>query len=171
MKTLLMCAYQGTSFPSRQICFWTRSKYSHVSLYFPDKNMEWEAWENGGCGWRIGLGLKHTPGTLVDIFAWRVSEADYERVLNYCNMHDGDEYDWPGIWGFVSRRKTEKEAKLFCSEAIVSIGMLTGNPVLRPPSASLVTPGQCTWSPVVHFRGTVIIGKHTDTLQHIIRGL
>jgi hypothetical protein len=164
MNTIYVCGYMGLSFTSRQIECWTRSEYSHVSLYFPALHREWEAWEKTGCGWVDGLGKQHDPRTVIDLFKWELDDEDYNYVIEWCNENDGLDYDKPGILGFILRRRMDREDAWFCSEALVEVGLGTKRPLLTPPDSSLVTPGEALWSPIIKHTFRTRAGRVPDGL-------
>ena len=101
---------RGTLF-NRLIRLWTRSIYSHCEIVLPDGRwLSASAMDDGVRDKRIALDLEHWD--LIPV-PW----ADLADILDLFITHEGDDYDWFGLFGsqflpvgLHSRRRW------FCSE-------------------------------------------------------
>lgn len=115
----IICLHRGTSLVSRLIKWQQRSEYSHLSILYPD-GTHYESREFKGV-------LKHPNFTLTNksevvdqfIFITPLSEEQIEKGRKFLNKQVGKPYDWPMVFGFVSRSSHEgpsSAGRYFCSE-------------------------------------------------------
>jgi len=155
----LIAAYQGISWQSKVIRWYTRSVYSHVA--WVDTNGEtYEAWE-GRVRLAASLFELHTPGTVVDLFEVNGIFADRLRTVRAFHAAQvGKKYDWLGILRMVSRRpfSTDDQAKWFCSELVHAAHAAAGLCLqVMPPWK--VTPDILCASPLLDRVGQVVVGR------------
>jgi len=117
--------FQGISFISRLIKWFTRSKFSHVGFDL-DGYYRVEAWENTrhkylgifGAKWQLTTPSYHTKGTPYVVLG---KEVDYETYTEYFKILDficqaGLPYDYTEIIKFVIKGKeSEPNGKFVCS--------------------------------------------------------
>jgi hypothetical protein len=119
----MILLYRGTSWVSRLIKWVTWSKdYSHASWITDDK-IEYESWQLSGVVRNDLWGIKHTPGTEVDVYDFVIplTQAEVKVIESFLAAHVGEKYDWNGILAFLPLFrlfKSHSEGKWFCSEYI-----------------------------------------------------
>jgi len=101
---------RGTLF-NRLIRFWTRSAYSHCELVLPDGRwLSASAMDGGVRAKRIELDLEHWD--LIPV-PW----ADARQILHLFEKHQGNGYDWLGLFGSQLLPLTiDNRRRMFCSE-------------------------------------------------------
>jgi hypothetical protein len=106
----------GTIF-DKAIRIWMRGPYAHVEAILQDY----------GDGTYLiassvpGTGVRTTRQTLPES-DWDIVEGpgDVDQATAWFNKHDGEAYDYIGLFGFVLRPVTiEERGKYWCSEAIL----------------------------------------------------
>jgi len=64
------------------------------------------------------LSVAHTPGTPYQIYSLKVTTKQKRIIEEYLEQQIGKGYDYIGILGFASRKDTNDNNKLFCSELV-----------------------------------------------------
>lgn len=147
---LILAAYQGTSWKSKLIRIRTWSDTSHVSLYDPVGNWEYEAWSKGVTK-TLGIGFNHQPGTRAALFRAEAMSAEARvKAVAFAEGELGKPYDWRGLFGFLSRRDgAQNPTKWFCSEFVAACFRHGGYRLLRGVPDWRTYPGMLTYSPVL----------------------
>jgi uncharacterized protein YycO len=118
--------YKGTSRISRAIRFVTRSEYSHVGLLLENGDLI-EAWDSGV---RLvkGLSDQHIPGTVVDVyqFAEELTAGQERKMRDFLHAQIGFDYDWKGVFRFITRKPATPDSDWFCSELAVAAAIEGG---------------------------------------------
>jgi uncharacterized protein YycO len=154
-----VCLHRGTSLVSRLIRWQNRSDYSHASLVLPTGEHV-ESREGKGVLWHPKFTLTN-PTEQVDWFA--VNDLTGERLdalLDFLAGQKGKRYDWPMVFGFVSRSRTEGHesgGKWFCSELVFAALAASGVPPLARTDAWEVAPGLLARSPHL-----ILLSRHTS---------
>ena len=142
-----VAAYRGKSLISLAIRAFNWGPYSHVS-WLTARGTEIEAWGKGVTE-TPGIGLNHSPGTVIDLFA-------IEPLDHYCRISiDGSMraavglgYDFLGIAGFIFRAPwLQRRDRLFCSELVFSRCQTWGVDLLRRIPPYKVSPSTLAISP------------------------
>ena len=130
MKVQLI-GHNGKGRGSKIIMFFTRGRISHVSLRFlfaptilirwlKDKyDIDWT--EDHEIESIQGKGVHHQPFVPSDNQTWFDVDCDPEQariIITTAIELLGCKYDWPGIFGFASRRNVHSKIKWFCSELV-----------------------------------------------------
>ncbi len=168
-----LAAYQGTSFISRAIRWQTRSRYSHVAARFTghadikapqqygrskivsiDPGCIIEAWK-GGVRLEKSIGSNHTPGTKVDIFAFKKPLTQLQEIAmtRFLVAQLGKEYDYQAIIRFLTREPVNRlnKAKWFCSELFFEAALVGGQELLERCAAWEIPPRDPPRSPLLKF--------------------
>lgn len=129
----IICLHRGTALISRLIRWSQRSEYSHASIIMPD-GRHFESREGVGVVCHPQFTLTNRT-EVVDKFVYRkpLTAVEIMRIDCFLSAQVGKPYDWPMVFGFVSRSDTEAESsegKWFCSEVIFS-GTAEANPSRR----------------------------------------
>lgn len=113
-----VCLHRGTSLVSRMIRWHSRGNYSHASIVLPD-GRHCESREGKGVLMHPKFTLTN-PSELVDWFTVdNLTAAQVARLVAFFEAQVGKPYDWPMVFGFVSRSRIEgheSAGKWFCSE-------------------------------------------------------
>lgn len=150
-ETIYIALYQGRSWTSRVIRWFTWSKWSHASLawYADDKLVSiFEAWTSGGVRETHAFLDGHTPGTRIDLYEFRKSltPAEVKCIVAAARAELGKPYDWRGILSFIFRKRMQKPGSWFCSELVMHCCLCAARLLLmcEPWRAS---PGDLAMSP------------------------
>jgi uncharacterized protein YycO len=149
--------HRGGGLFSRAIRWFTRSRYSHVSVWF------WDAHDpHGGTVWEAieGTGVRVVPADgyraarqdgRIRLYALREPlTAWQQRELHLVfAREEGAKYDWLGVFRFVSRRRHAHNSRWFCSELVAHAFHAIGRPLLERTEAWEVQPGDIPRSPVL----------------------
>jgi len=100
----------------RAIRFFTRGKYSHceIVISLDMLNSEYECYSASPRDG--GVRNKHMP-LPPSKWDFAATEAYYDEVTNFYDLHQGKKYDWLGVLGFVLRTR-QRPNRYFCSEYI-----------------------------------------------------
>lgn len=150
----VICLHRGSSIVSRLIRWKNRSAYSHLSILFPD-GAHFESREFRGV-------LKHDKFTrtnkteIVDrfVFAEPLTGDEIAAGRAFLEAQVGKPYDWPMVWGFVSRSEHEgpsSAGRYFCSElgAHWALAMGDRRRLLRRIDPWAMSPGHVALSPLL----------------------
>jgi len=113
-QTIELVFFEGISFTSKLIRWWTRSKFSHVGIKLIDQYLS-EAWTNTGnsligrylgifgARWQLSTWNNHTKGTPYVILTKEVDEKTYNTFLELTKFFTLTRipYDWKEIIEFV----------------------------------------------------------------------
>lgn len=147
--------FRGKSLISRAIKTFTWGEYSHVGLLTENGTLI-EAWHKGGVIENPLHLVPHTPGTEIDAFHI-LGDFDPETLLAEMRSEVGKGYDFTGIFGFISRRRSEKPDRWFCSELIFAKLARAGCLALNAP-AHKVDPTLLSYSPCLKYLHTFQLG-------------
>jgi uncharacterized protein YycO len=144
-----VCLHCGTSLVSRLIRWQNRSDYSHASLVLPTGE-HIESREGKGVLWHSKFTLTN-PTEKVDWFAVNgLTATQLDDLWQFLQDQKAKPYDWPMVFGFVSRSRTEGHesgGKWFCSELVFAALAAAGHPPLARTDAWEVAPGLLARSP------------------------
>lgn len=152
---VLVCLHRGPGVIGRLIRWQTRADYSHASLLFPGRGVI-ESREFKGV--RALPELTPAPGEVIDACAVRGLTCDQEqKVFDFAQAQLGKRYDWPMVFGFVSRSPIEghqSEGRWFCSELAFAAVRHAGVDLLRGIEPWEVSPGLLSYSPFLELQYT-----------------
>jgi len=121
MKEVKFIFFEGRSFGSKLIKWFTRSKFSHVGLYINPHEI-YEVYHLKHhllkMTWHQSNLLAHTPFTKYVVLSLCVSDEQYDTIMRFIKnlcKHNVN-YDWKSIIYFVIKKKTKHNNKYFCSE-------------------------------------------------------
>lgn len=157
--------YKGNSALSRAIQFKTWSPYSHAAWIEEDGSVI-EAWQVGGVT-KGRYDTRHNNGTIIDIFDVEMTDDQTGTVREFLRSQIGKPYDWPGIFGFVTRRAESVDAaqrKWFCSELVFAACLFAGVELLSRIPACKVYPGLLCYSPLLAMHDQLKVNKPARTL-------
>jgi hypothetical protein len=106
------------------VCWWTKSKFSHVELQFPDSISFSSSVRDHGCRFKY---IDYVPSRWVsyEIPITVVTEYDIARIKTFCNQQVGKKYDWLGIlFAQVLFLNIDNPNKWFCSEVLAKAFLL-----------------------------------------------
>lgn len=147
---LILQLHKGTGLFSRVIRWFSRSDYSHVSLWF------WDARDaHGGLVFEAieGHGVRVLPAdhyrqarTAGRIVCYTLREpmdvTETMAAWHAANAEVGAHYDWLGVFRFVTRRrKNGHPDKWFCSELAAYALERAGRPLFNDKASWQVMPG------------------------------
>ena len=118
MQSLHFVLFEGISFLSKGIRFFTRSNYSHAAVWDKEKDRLIEAWGSvPHVHWRYSEFSAHTPGTPYEIWELKVKEEQYEKAIHFYRWLADRQfpYNYLGVIGFVLPFFTSNGG-FFCSE-------------------------------------------------------
>ncbi len=146
-----VCLHRGTSLISRLIRRGTRSDYSHASLVLPTGE-HIESREGKGVLWHPQF-TRTNATEQVDWYAVNgLTATQLDDLWAFLSAQKGKRYDWPMVFGFVSRSRTEGHesgGKWFCSELVFAALAAAGVAPLARTDAWEVAPGLLARSPVI----------------------
>jgi len=184
---MMYAGYMGVSFISRVIEARTWSKYSHVSIIlspaetiifcefmrkthpnYPDydEESEVESWQDGGVVHNKHWGSRHTPGTKVDLFEYKIKLTEHEicKGIVFLSKQIGKKYDYAGVVGclWIGRLFgiVHNLYKWFCSELAAAFA----NEMSRQLS------GKKTWKTVPDDVVTSVVLKLSERRKVPMRG-
>ena len=143
MKTPKVLLFKGEGIISRAIRIQTRSKYSHAAIWMPSGRIV-ESWQSVGVRQK-----KLTNFDTIDCFDVDITKDQWVDVINFCRSHLGDKYDYRSVFRFLTRVKTRKDDKWFCSELVFAAFEHIGVNLLERVSASQVSPAMLSLSPLL----------------------
>ncbi len=150
--------YQGISLISKLIRWQTRGLYSHVAFLFDDGTVI-EAWEEGGVLHNATLSMRHTPGTVVDIFEFSTTIEQETAITKFLRAQLGKKYDYLAVARFISRRNVQfDESKWFCSELAYCGAKVAGIELLKRTEGWKISPDALSHSPLLELVKTVRTG-------------
>jgi uncharacterized protein YycO len=154
MNQPIICLHQGTSLISRVIRWKQRSIHSHVSILMPS-GLHYESREGKGV-------IRHNEFTLTNktervdrmVFTTPLTDEEIAAGLVFLEAQVGKPYDWPMVFGFVSRSEHEgpsSEGKYFCSELAAHWAQAMGRKrlFLHRIDPWAVSPGHVYFSPIL----------------------
>jgi len=154
MKNLRILQFRGKSTISRLIRFYTWGEYSHSAVWNITTGEVIESWQTKGVRIIDLVNHKHTPGTKVDVYEV-LGIINEDKYWNSLKEEVGKKYDWWGIFGFLSKKETQKNKKWFCSELVFK--KLAPQLLLLNCPASHVSPTVLTWSPLLQFEKQIVL--------------
>jgi hypothetical protein len=113
--------FNGKSLTSKAIKLFTRSKWSHVGIWFSDSSII-EAWSipdgKRGLHWGYSSLANHTPGTPYEVWDLPVGSDMYEYCMSEYFKYANDKmnYAFRAIIAFLSKRRTNLGSGQICSE-------------------------------------------------------
>jgi len=134
---VIVQAHKGTGVFSRIIAWFSRSKYSHVSMWFMNS-------EHDGAGVVLeaieGVGVREVPASWyqaartsgkIECFAYANPFTDdaARGLLAEMRSQVGTKYDWAGVLKFVTRRAHGHDTRWFCSEYVAHFSAEAGRPL------------------------------------------
>lgn len=152
--------FKGKSSISKAIRFFTWGKYSHVSLIY--KYNIYEAWWPDGVRKCTINELNHSQNTHIDVYKLNidVTTDDKFKLIQFFDEQVGKDYDLPGIFGFLTRRKFEKNDRWFCSELITyGFNTILKKKIINAESYK-VSPTILSYSPYLDFVEEVVYKDH-----------
>lgn len=147
---LVIQMHTGTGLFSRLIRWFSRSDYSHVSLWFWNPSNTY-----GGVVYEAmeGHGVRALPATAyraareagqIRLYTLRepLTPDEAVQVVLALEAEIGAGYDWLGVLRFVSRRRKDGHPKKwFCSELVTYALAKAGRPLFHTKAAWQVMPG------------------------------
>lgn len=116
-----------------------------------------EAWHVGGVLHNANPGVRHTPGTVIDIYDVKGMTAEVQqRAEQWLKRQLGKRYDFGSVFRFLSRDEKDWSAcEWFCSELVMEALMHGGIKLLNIESHK-VSPEVLSWSPLLKLSNTVV---------------
>jgi hypothetical protein len=138
---VFVCLHRGVGLISELIRWHQRGAYSHASLWFPGRGVI-ESREFKGV--RALPCLQPSSGEVIDLFAIDgITREQEEQLFAFAQRQLGKPYDWPMVWGFVSRSPVEgheSAGQWFCSELAFAAPAAAGIELLARIDAWEVSP-------------------------------
>jgi uncharacterized protein YycO len=152
MNQPIICLHRGTSLISRMIRWQQRSHYSHASILLPS-DLHYESREGKGV-------IVHPRFTLTNkseqvdqfVFCEPLRPEDITAGADFLAKQVGKKYDWPMVFGFVSRSDHEgpsSEGRYFCSELVDHWAKSMGRHFLARINPWEMSPGHIGLSPLI----------------------
>ncbi len=179
---LYIVQYRGIGMVSRILKWKTWSIWSHSGMLFHFDALgnvngnDWvlaEAWEKVGVDLVEGktmqevLSKNHHVGTPVDIFETPCSSTQVADIYGFAKAHEGENYDWKGIVGFIARKPFEESGKWFCSE-YAHAACKHGELLLQREASYKVNPNHIGISPVIDPYSHLITEDYDRLCSHKI---
>jgi len=144
MKVVL---FHGRGLVSGAIRWFTRGDYSHAAILL-DNGELWESWQGSGKHlWRnsgvrcLKGGLKAgTDGVYFYLLVNPLSIEEETRLREWLVKKEGTNYDYKGVWRFVTRSRKTSDAKMFCSDLVVSGLMFVERLLFNETASDEVSP-------------------------------
>ena len=142
--TVIVQAHRSSgSIFSRGIAWFSRSPYSHISVWFKDEGVVLEAKE--------GKGVREVLDTVyqkarnegkIDLFCYVAPIAREEELAMLAGMRSqlGKQYDWAGVLKFVTKFRHAHDDKWFCSEIAAYYSAEIGRPLFYLAEAWEIKP-------------------------------
>lgn len=118
MSELQLLFFRGKSPVSQAIKLFTWGEYSHVAVLNKSKGRIIEAWTPGVTNNSLAE-HGHRPGTEVDIFD--INQYYGPKTWDTFEQEVGKNYDYLGIFGFLTRARSQRDDRWFCSEMVFSV--------------------------------------------------
>lgn len=171
----MIALYKGISPLSRLIRWTNFSEYSHASYVDEDELTEFESAIPDGVREKDFL-VGHTPGTRVDLFDVNLSGGELEGLREFFRSELGQPYDYRGLFGFLARRQIQDPEAWFCSELVFAGFLQVKKPLLLRLESFKTYPALLSYSPLLKYRKTVVLGKEApsevaETFVHRARAL
>jgi len=145
---VFVCLHRSPGLIGSLIRWQQRGNYSHASLFFPGRGYI-ESREFKGV--RALSMMPKRASERVDVFSVAgLTPEQEEQVFAFAQRQLGKRYDWPMVFGFVSRSSVEGHesgGKWFCSELVFAAIAAAGIKLLRVTNAWEVSPGLLVRSP------------------------
>jgi uncharacterized protein YycO len=142
-RNLRIALFRGRGFFSTLIRWQTDGRYAHAAFVLPSGKLI-ESWQGDGVREKW---LEDREGVEVFEIAGMTS-AQSLAIENWLEGKKGLEYDWRGVFRFLSRRKPKKENnKWFCSELVFQGCAKAGIALLARTKAVEVSPALLARSP------------------------
>lgn len=110
MRTIKFHYFSDRRISSMLIRARLSSKFQHVGIELDDGRYIDSTLSHGGVVYRDLPGDVHTTHTT------KVSEENYNKVIEFLNAIEGTKYDVPALIGFFVTRKFHDSDEWFCSE-------------------------------------------------------
>jgi uncharacterized protein YycO len=154
---VLIQMHKGTSLFSRLIRWFSRSTYSHVSVWFvdltdPHGGTVIESIEPNGVREVPADWYRAARGDgRITLYAYRHPMNTWEQhAMAACMRKEiGAAYDWAGVFRFVTRRRHAHDDRWFCSEIAAHASAAAGRPLFEQTEPWEVQPGDIPRSPVL----------------------
>jgi hypothetical protein len=147
---VFVCLHRSPGLIGALIRWQQRGGWSHASLWFPGRGII-ESREFKGVRALVEFDAK--PGERMEVFAVAgLTPEQEEQVFAFAQRQLGKRYDWPMVFGFVSRSSVEGHqsgGKWFCSELVFAALAAAGIKLLRATDAWEVSPGLLVRSPLL----------------------
>lgn len=93
--------------------WWLGGSYSHTELIFSDGISGSSRHADGGVALRV-LGYDAEDWDFLDI------EGDEQKARHWFEVHEGEDFDFLGLLGFVWTRGLNRRRRWFCSESVAA---------------------------------------------------
>lgn len=127
---LFVRGYTGQGFGSGIIKWFTRSKYSHVSLVFQMHGLPQEIEAIQGKGVIMHDPYSRREKDFVE-YAVPISETQIVDAHILAMSLVGAKYDWKGVFSFLLHRTKHTLDKFFCSEMVAYVLLKASYPTSR----------------------------------------
>ena len=131
---------KGTSFMSKVICWWTKSRFFHVELIIGSKWISSNS-DEGGVTIK-DLKPLNDNWEYLQLPKIHLTKEQYDKIMMWINSQSGKKYDWTAIFlsTFLPLR-WQSDNKWFCSEIVTTIlkFMLVSEVINSDPGR--ITPG------------------------------
>lgn len=154
---ILFQLHKGSSLFSRIIRWFSRSHYSHVSIWFfnqedPHLGEIYEAWE--GEGVRKVLGSQYQKARdegKINLYTYKepATPEQKEALKEVLERELGKGYDYRGVIKFISRRAHKEDDAWFCSEYVAYASRAINRPLFERTEDWELKPSDIPRSPLL----------------------
>jgi uncharacterized protein YycO len=154
---VLIQMHTGTTIFSRLIRWFSRSHYSHVSVWFvdltdPHGGVVLESLEPAGVREIPADGYRAArQAGRIALYTYRdpLTPDERARFLDFMREQLGSPYDWAGVFRFITRRRHAHDEAWFCSEIVAHASLAAGRPLLMQTEPWEVKPADIPRSPLL----------------------
>lgn len=140
---MIIALFKGRGFVSNMIRWQTQAKYSHVG-YMLTSNTVLEAWPGKG------VQIKSLSDTSdIDFYQIDATPAQEADVIAFYMQNMGREYNYWGVFNFITRMKIKKDDTWFCSEILFEALKRSNIHLLNNIESSMVSPLHISISPLL----------------------
>ena len=148
---LQIALHRGTGLISRLIQWQQRGEWSHASVILRSGAVIES---------REFIGVRQLPklvaakGELIHVFNVECTDEQADKIEAFLKAQIGKKYDYPMVFGFVSRSDTEgtaSDGKWFCSEVAFAGFQAGGINLLARIEPFKVSPPHLSYSPLMQF--------------------
>jgi uncharacterized protein YycO len=150
MKTISILLYRGTGIINSLIRWQTRSHYAHAAIHY--NGSVYEALPFKGVIVRPveDRDTKDAAEFIIAGGGAYLVEDQLGLALDFLSAQVGRKYDFGGIVRFMTRQKSPKNKRWFCSELVYAAIQAAGLNLLNENEAYKISPALLSLSPYLH---------------------